>query len=78
MTTIINSPREQGENNGNNASGGAGVLIGAVVVVLVLVVGIILALPYLRQRFNSVTSPVVNNPTINVQLPLTTLSTTTR
>ncbi len=73
MTTIINNPRESGrDNNGNAESGGAGVLMGAVVVVLVLAVAIILALPYLRERINNVTqskTPVINNPTINVQLP---------
>ena len=82
MTTIINNPGENnGGSNGNGESGGAGVLVGAIVVVLVLVVALILALPYLRERINNATqskTPVINNPTINVQLPnIPGISTTT-
>ena len=82
MTTIINNPnKSDGDNAGNNSSGGAGILIGAIVVILVLVTAIVLALPYLRERINNVTqskTPVINNPTVNVQLPnFPGLSTTT-
>ncbi len=63
MTTVINNPGD----NGNNSSGAAGVLIGAVVVVLVLVIALIYSLPYLRSKINAMTHP--SNPTINVQLP---------
>ncbi|HAO64680.1 TPA: hypothetical protein DCQ44_01730 [Candidatus Taylorbacteria bacterium] len=64
MTTVINNPGE----NGSNSSGGAGVVIGAVLVVLVLAVGIVLSLPYIRSQINKITNKPVN-PTINVTLP---------
>ena len=68
MTTVINNPggNEVVRDNAN-ASGGSGVVIGAVIVVLVLVVGVILALPYIRSRVDGMTKPT--NPTINVTLP---------
>lgn len=67
MTTIINNPNP-GENKDNSAaSGGSGVIIGAVIVVLVLVVGIVLALPYIKERMDSMTKP--GNATINIELP---------
>lgn len=64
MSTVINNPNR---NNGNGTSGGAGVIIGAVIVILVLVVAIIYALPYIRNRVDSMSEPA--NPTINVELP---------
>ena len=64
MTTVINNP---GENNGNNANGGAGVVIGAVLVLLVLAIVLIYSLPYIRQQIDAMSHP--GNPTINVQLP---------
>ena len=69
MTTIINNPNEKDVSNGNNASGAAGILIGVVLVIMILGVVIFLSMPYIRDRINSLSSPTVNNPTINVQLP---------
>ena len=65
MTTVINNP---GENKESAAvSGGAGVIIGAVVVILILIGVIVFSLPYIRQKIDSVGN--IENPTINVQLP---------
>lgn len=67
MTTVINNPGENRGNENANANGGSGVVIGAVLVVLVLLVAIVLALPYIRERFDGMSEPV--NPVINVEVP---------
>lgn len=67
MTTVINNPGGVETRDNANASGGSGVVVGAVIVVLVLVVGIVLALPYIKGRVDGMTKPT--NPTINVTLP---------
>lgn len=65
MTTVINNPNNP---NGNSESSGAsGVVIGAVIVVLILIGVIIFALPYIRERVDSMSQPA--NPTINIELP---------
>ncbi|MEK7120623.1 MAG: hypothetical protein AAB840_00855 [Patescibacteria group bacterium] len=71
MTTVINNPGEIKSNENNAMSGGSGVVIGAVIVLILLVGGIILALPYLRKQIDGMRSP--GNPTINVQLPAPTV-----
>jgi competence protein ComGC len=64
-------------------SGGAGVLIGAVVVIIILIVVIVLSLPYIKGQISAMThqgTPTIN-PTINVQLPTSQIpsgSTTTK
>jgi hypothetical protein len=72
MTTVINNPNTNnpGENN-SNSSGASGVVVGAVIVILILVAVLIYAIPYLRERIDSMSRPgnPVINPTINVQLP---------
>ncbi len=67
METIINNPSEKGESN----AGSDGIIIGAAVVVLTLVVLFIYSMPYLRERFNIMTRPSVPviSPTINVLVP---------
>ena len=47
-------------------SGGAGVVIGAILVILVLVAVVLLTLPYIRKQMDSITN---TKPTINVVLP---------
>ena len=69
MTTIINNPNEKDVSNGNSASGATGILVGAVLVIIILAVIIFLSMPYIRDRINALSSPTVNNPTVNVQLP---------
>lgn len=64
MSTTIINPKE---SSGNGSSGGAGVVIGAVLVIIVLGVAIVLALPYIRKQVDAMRSP--GSPTINVQLP---------
>jgi hypothetical protein len=71
MTTVINNPGGSEVRGNANESGGSGVVIGAVIVVLVLVGGIILALPYIKGRVDGMTKPT--NPTINVTLPAPTI-----
>ncbi len=73
MTTVINNPGENKE--GAAMSAGAGVMIGAVIVILILVGGIVLALPYIREKTDGMGK--IENPTINVQLPQPTAPTTT-
>lgn len=75
MTTVINNPRENRSDGNSAVSGGSGVVIGAVIVLIVLVGGIILALPYLRKQIEAMRSP--GNPTINVQLPAPSIPDTT-
>lgn len=72
MTTIINSPRENKDSAA--ASGGAGVIIGAVLVVLILIGIIMLSLPYIREKIDGFSN--IENPTINVELPPITIPST--
>ena len=65
MSTIINNPG--GNKDNADASGGSGVIIGAVLVVIVLIVVVMLALPYVREKVDDISN--VENPTINVELP---------
>ena len=66
MSTIINNPGEPEKRESSAMSGGAGVVIGAILVILVLIVVVMLTLPYIRKQMDSVTN---TKPIINVVLP---------
>jgi hypothetical protein len=77
MTTVINNPGPRGDDNKDATSSGLGVIIGAVIVIVVLITIIILATPYFRERIDKMSQPpTVNNPTINIEVPLPTLKAT--
>ena len=68
MTTVINNPGENrvGPDNAN-ASGGSGVVTGAVIVVLALIGAVVLALPDIRERTDAMSQPA--EPVVNIQVP---------
>lgn len=68
MATIINNP----DSGGDNSSGGMGMVIGAIVLVLILILFFVYGLPALRGNSGSDNGTQVNVPDqidVNVDTP---------